>query len=205
MPSANRLILLSNIISEKTKVITDFLASKGLEPPSFDARLELIAATEELHILSLGPRDHIKNICWVALDPLSLQGVCTFKVAEAVPLTSQIPYEEVTKKCHELSGIYVPLYNMRRIIRHAITNHFPPEPELGPVAHNRASRLLLEDETLNAWVELFTVDKWPGFRNAIAAMKKWPGSEESNRTRINVAYGNDLRWFDHISRPVGSG
>jgi hypothetical protein len=124
----------------------------------------------------------------------------TFKVAEAVPLTEKISYEEVTKACQKLSGTYVPLWNMRRLIRHAITNRFFCEPELGYVAHNRASRLLLEDETINAWVGLFTNDMWPGFANTITAMNKWPGSEEPNHTGINVAYGHNLKWFDHTSR-----
>ena len=81
MASSSRLLVLSSVISEKTKVIY-FLTSKGVEPPSFDvnclaeyaispndtdafdARLELIAATKELYALSHGPKDHIRNIFW---------------------------------------------------------------------------------------------------------------------------------------------
>lgn len=81
MASSSRLLVLSSVISEKTKVIY-FLTSKGVEPPSFDvnclaeyaispndtdafdACLELIAATKELYALSHGPKDHIRNICW---------------------------------------------------------------------------------------------------------------------------------------------
>ncbi|KAF4215284.1 hypothetical protein CNMCM8980_010362 [Aspergillus fumigatiaffinis] len=218
MAPSNRLLQLADIISEKTRVITDFLASQGAEPPSFDvnrvaeyaispndteafeARLELIAATKELYALSHGPKDYVRNLCWDALDPLSLQAIWTFRVAEAVPLTGLISYEEVTKKCQQLSGIYVPLFNLRRLVRHAITNRFFCEPELGFIAHNRASQLLLEDETINAWVGLFCNDMWPAFASTITAMKKWPGSEEPNETGVNVAYGHDLKWFDHTSR-----
>jgi hypothetical protein len=82
MAPSNRLLQLADIISEKTRVITDFLASKGTEPPSFDvnrvaeyaispndteafeARLELIAATKELYALSHGPKDYVRNLCW---------------------------------------------------------------------------------------------------------------------------------------------
>jgi hypothetical protein len=134
------------------------------------------------------------------LDPLSLLAIWTFKVAEAVPLSGQISYEEVTKACHQLSGTYVPLRNMRRLIRHAITNRFFIEPELGFVAHNRASRLLLEDEAIHAWVGLFCSDMWPGFASSVAAIQKWPGSDESNQTGINIAYGHDLKWFEHTSQ-----
>lgn len=80
--ASNRLITLSNVIAEKTKVISDFLASKGIDPPSFDvnalpdypippsetvpfeARLELIAASKELYALAHGPKDYIRNLCW---------------------------------------------------------------------------------------------------------------------------------------------
>ncbi|KAL4934950.1 hypothetical protein BDV06DRAFT_229279 [Aspergillus oleicola] len=214
----NRLVQLSNSVSQNAKIITDFLASKGVDVPSFDingvaeypitpsdteafeARLELIAASKELYALSHGPKDYIRNLCWDALDPLSLQAIWTFKVAEAVPLNGSISYEDVTKKCHELSGIYVPLFNLRRLIRHAITNRFFCEPELGSIAHNRASQLLLQDETINAWVGLFTNDMWPAFANTISAMKTWPGSEEANETGVNKAYNHSLRWFDHTSR-----
>lgn len=82
MAPSNRLIELSNIISEKTRAITDYLASKGIEPPSFDvdglpeypispdetipfdAKLELIAASKELYALAHGPKDYIRNLCW---------------------------------------------------------------------------------------------------------------------------------------------
>ncbi|GMF77471.1 unnamed protein product [Aspergillus oryzae] len=218
MASPNRLTVLSNVIAEKTKVISDFLASKGVEPPSFDvdgqadyaisaddkeayeARLELIAASKELYALSHGPKDHIRNICWDAMDPLSLHAIWTFRVPQAVPLNSKISYEDLAEKCHQLSGIFVPLFTFRRIIRHAITNRFFCEPELGFVAHNRASRVLLEEETLDAWVGLFCNDMWPGFVYTVEAMKRWPGSGEPNETGINVAYGHNLNWFDHTSR-----
>lgn len=82
MATPNQLIVLSEVIAKKTKVISDFLAAKGLEPPSFDAaglaeyaisadgveayeaRLDLIEASKELYALSHGPKDHIRNLCW---------------------------------------------------------------------------------------------------------------------------------------------
>ncbi|KAL4915048.1 hypothetical protein BDW62DRAFT_219692 [Aspergillus aurantiobrunneus] len=218
MAPVNRLVQLSDIVSQKAKVITDFLASKGVEVPSFDvdgvaeypitpndteafdARLELIAASKELYALAHGPKDHIRNLCWDALDPLSLQALWTFRVAEAVPLDGLISYEQVTRKCQELSGVDVPLFNLQRLIRHAITNRFFCEPNLGFITHTRASRLLLEDETINAWVGLFSNDMWPAFASTVTAMKTWPGSEEANETGVNIAYRHNLRWFDHTSR-----
>jgi hypothetical protein len=73
---------LSREISEQTKIISDYLESKGLEPASFsvngaseypippreevpfNARLKLIAATKELHDLALGPKDGLRFLAW---------------------------------------------------------------------------------------------------------------------------------------------
>jgi hypothetical protein len=87
--ASNELIKLSNIIAKKTKVLSDYLESKGSGFPSFnidglaeypispeevipfEARLELIAASKELYALAHGPKDHIRNLCWdVSLDEM---------------------------------------------------------------------------------------------------------------------------------------
>jgi hypothetical protein len=73
---------LSDEISKNTKIITEYLSSKGLEAASFDvdgldefpispkddapfkARLDLIAATKELHDISLGPKESLRYLAW---------------------------------------------------------------------------------------------------------------------------------------------
>lgn len=73
---------LSNDIAKNSKIITDYLSSKGLEAASFDvngldefpiapsdevpfkARLELIAATKELHDVALGPKEGLRYLAW---------------------------------------------------------------------------------------------------------------------------------------------
>lgn len=80
--SVERLTALSQAIAEKTAVITDYLTSNGLEAASFDvdglavfpipiaaekpynARLDLIALTKELHDIALGPRETVKYLAW---------------------------------------------------------------------------------------------------------------------------------------------
>lgn len=82
MASLDRLTDLSNEIAQNTKILTEYLSSKGLEAPSFDvngltefsispndeaplkARLELIAATKELHDLALGPKEGLRYLAW---------------------------------------------------------------------------------------------------------------------------------------------
>jgi hypothetical protein len=78
----NSITKLSNEIAENTKIVTDYLDSKGLAVPSFDvngldeypippseeapfkARLKLISLTKELHDLALGPKEGLRFLAW---------------------------------------------------------------------------------------------------------------------------------------------
>jgi hypothetical protein len=78
----NAITILSDQIAENTKIITDYLESKGLEAASFDvdgldsypippseeapfkARLKLINLTKELHDLALGPKEGLRFLAW---------------------------------------------------------------------------------------------------------------------------------------------
>lgn len=97
-------------------------------------------------------------------------------------------------------GLHIPVLNLRRLVRHAMTNRIFREPAKGLVAHTRASRLLLEDAPLNNWVGFMCNDLWRPIASVVGAMKKWPGSEESTETGVNYAYGESLPWFDFIQQ-----
>ncbi|CZR69808.1 related to sterigmatocystin 7-O-methyltransferase precursor [Phialocephala subalpina] len=215
MSSLKRITTLSDEISKNSKILTDYLAEKGLEAASFDvdglaewpiapsdevafkARLNLIAATKELHDLSLGPKEGLRYLAWDSVNQLSLQAMYEFKIYEAVPLSGSISYQDLADK------VNVPMLNLRRLIRHAMTNRIFHEPRKGFVAHTRTSRLLLEDQPLNNWVGFMTNDLWLPIAHVVQAMKKWPGSGESNETSVNLAYGTDVNWFDWIQQDKG--
>lgn len=73
---------LSRGIADNTRVLTERLRSRGIEPPSFQtsgladfplletdtealrARDQVVALTQELHDLVLGPREGLKNLAW---------------------------------------------------------------------------------------------------------------------------------------------
>jgi hypothetical protein len=79
---SNRLTELASTIAENTKVITEYLTSKNLPPPSFEAdgldglsispedkdasaaRSKLVAATRELHDLTVGPKEILRHLAW---------------------------------------------------------------------------------------------------------------------------------------------
>ena len=50
------------------------------------------------------------------------------------------------------------------------------------IAHTAASRLLREDERVNAWVASTCEDMWPAATRVVDALERWPGGEEPNET-----------------------
>lgn len=135
------------------------------------------------------------------VSSLSLQAIWEFKVHEAVPLEGMISYEDLTAKVVELNnGLDIPVLNLRRLLRHAMTNRLFVEPQKGFIAHNRTSRILLEDEKMNSWVGFMTRDLFKPLANVVDAMKKWPGSEEPTETGVNLAYNQSIPWFDFIQQ-----
>lgn len=88
--SIQRMATLSQEISEKTKIITDFLTANGLEAASFDvnglaefpisaeneepfrARLDLIGLTKELYDITLGPKEGLRYLAWDVSSDLKI-------------------------------------------------------------------------------------------------------------------------------------
>ncbi|KAL6864006.1 S-adenosyl-L-methionine-dependent methyltransferase [Trichoderma novae-zelandiae] len=214
-----RMTDLAQQIAAKTKIITDHLTANGLDAASFDvdglaefpisqddegpyeARLDLISLTKELHDIALGPKEGLRYLAWDCVNTLSLQSIWTFKIADAVPPTTPISYESLTTKIRSLND-NLPLspLDLRRLVRHAITNRIFAEPQKGFVAHSRASRLIREDAPLRNWVGFMCNDLWLPVAHVVPAMKKWPASEESTETGVNLAYGHHLPWFDFIQK-----
>lgn len=81
---ASRITQLADEISQSSKIITDYLAEKNLPAPSFDedglnelgispadkdasmARSRLVAATKEIHGLTVGPKESLRHLAWDA-------------------------------------------------------------------------------------------------------------------------------------------
>jgi len=220
MASINRMTTLAKEISEKTTIIVDYLTSRGLEAASFDvnglaefpippeddvpfkARLDLAAATKELHDISVGPKESVRNLAWDCANTLSLRAMWEFNVAQVVPLDGTISFEDLTAKVEEANGLPIGVLNLRRLLRQAMTNRIFCEPIKNQVAHTRASRLLLEDEPLKNWTGFVTHDLWTAVSKVVEAMRKWPASEEPTETSVNLAYNSSTAWFDFLQQDV---
>ncbi|OCL11850.1 O-methyltransferase [Glonium stellatum] len=203
MASRSRLIELTDIIATETNKIDQFLAEHGLPTLSFDpnapadfpvhsgnadiqqARRAVVIATKELHDLMVGPRETIRWMAWSYNDNLSLHAVYHFNVAKAVPVDGEASYTEISKA----TGL--DEVNLKRLVRHAMTNRIFKEPKDGYVAHTAASRLLVDDPQMIDWVGLCSADFFPAAAHTVDAMVKYPGSQEPGEAGFTVAWRHE--------------
>lgn len=120
------------------------------------------------HLLTQGPVQSVSS--------LSLHAIYHFQIAQGVPIHQEISYADLEKK------VNLDVVNLRRLVRHAMTNHIIREPRPGFVAHTSSSRLLAEDKQLQGWVGFFSEDLWQPLAHTVDAMDRWPGSQEPRET-----------------------
>lgn len=135
--ASSRLSELSTIIAEKTALIEQYLASKGLPQPSFkpnapaelgpiaheddaiqQARLDLIDATKELRDLAIGPSDLLRYQPWEVRTSLysTLLGVevldslarLTPNVPIRPPTTTSVFVRSITLRSHQRLALTRP-------------------------------------------------------------------------------------------------
>lgn len=203
MASGSRLTELTNIIATETKKIDQFFAKNSIPHLSFDpdapadfpvpssnaeiqeARRTVVNATKELHDLMVGPRETIRWMAWSFNDNLSLHAAYHFNVAKAVPVDGKASYVEISKA----TGL--DEVNLKRLVRHAMTNRIFREPNDGFVAHTAASRLLVDDSQMIDWVGLCSADFFPAAAHTVDAMVKYPGSQEPGEAGFTVAWRHE--------------
>ncbi|KAI2469740.1 S-adenosyl-L-methionine-dependent methyltransferase [Annulohypoxylon bovei var. microspora] len=194
----SKMITLAQKISAETEKVEAYFNENGLQAPSFDvdassdfpempddisrSRREIIHATKELQDLMVGPRESVRWMAWDFMGTQSLQLINHYGIAKLVPLNGSITLSQLQSKT-TLDPI-----NLARLLRHAMTNHLFQEPKPGVIAHTAASRLLVEDQTLQAWVAFNTEDVYPGSAHVIDALKKYPSATNLTQTGFNFAF-----------------
>ncbi|KAK8124677.1 O-methyltransferase- family 2 [Apiospora kogelbergensis] len=196
--SIQRMGQLSALVSEKTQILTDFLSTK--EGPNASS-----LSSDELAGLPISPDDSktfkarkLESAGLGSTDQLSLQVIWEFRIAETVPANDSITYDEISAKVQECTGKVILPFQLRTLLRHAMTNRVFCEPQKNRVAHTQMSRLLATNPKSNAWVGFLTGDLFPAFANVVAAMETWPGSQEPNETGVNIAYNENLPFYDFV-------
>ena len=88
-------------------------------------------------------------------DVLSLRAVYHYNVFSKFPLGGSASYDELAAKCG------VNTIDLRRLLRHAMTNHIFQEKE-GRVEHTAATRVLLENEMIRNIMGIMTEEMFQG-------------------------------------------
>lgn len=106
-----------------------------------------------------------------------------------MPLQGDISYTDIA------SAAGVDEKDLRRLLRHAMTNRIFREPRDGYVSHTAASRVLLDDAQMNDWVGLCTAEFFQAASQTINAMVLYPGSQEPRHTGYSLAHAPETSMF----------
>jgi hypothetical protein len=131
-------------------------------------------------------------------------------VAKLVPVDSSITLAELQTKT-TLDPI-----NLARLLRLAMTNGIFCEPKPGVIAHTAASRVLAEDENMQAWVGFNGEDIFRASGHVVQALKTYPEATSLTRTGFQFAFdtvdkepmfatfGKDPEWARRMGRAMAS-
>ena len=115
-------------------------------------------------------------------------------MASSFPVNEETSFSDIARKCQLDEDV------VRRIVRHATTNHIFNELGNGSIVHTAASKALAQVPFLREWLEQACDDMWPATSRFVSAIVKWPASEEPSESAFNVAFGTQSSYFDEIAK-----
>ncbi|KFY27975.1 hypothetical protein V493_03176 [Pseudogymnoascus sp. VKM F-4281 (FW-2241)] len=192
------MVKLSQTIARETEKVDAYFRKNSIPTPTFEvdgpsnhptlpeeiqkARLAVVKAAADLKDLMVGPKETLRWMAWDHNNSLSLKAVSQFKLANAFPPGSTATFAELSKVAN------VDEMNIRRLLRHAMTNRIFKEVSPGVVAHTAASKALANDDLLQDWVGFCVQDLWPAAVATLEALTRFPGSQEDTQTGFQVAF-----------------
>lgn len=203
--SGSRILELALNISVSSAKIHNYLSEHALPLPSFDiesptaillseevesARSMALDASLELYNLLLGPKELLHN--QVHNNLVSLHAISHYHIASAFPVGHEATFQEIASVC----GLREP--EVRRMLRHATTNHIFREVRKGIIVHTAASKLLAEDSQMQDWVSVNCDEMWPAAQRTVEALRKWPGSQEPNHTGFGLANNAEGSFYSEM-------
>ncbi len=81
-------------------------------------------------------------------------------MAQHVPQAAAITFDNLARHC----GLNIN--DLRRFLRVATSRHVFKEPDVGSIAHTAASRLLVDNPMLEAWILNIAEEFWPSLARA---------------------------------------
>ncbi|PQE14635.1 O-methyltransferase protein [Rutstroemia sp. NJR-2017a BVV2] len=171
------------------------------------AREEVIKATAELGELLTGAEQGLRCLAWDSLAVMSsrmnaeeitaqqfaitaghlslqywyLPHKLTAVTAQSFPINGTSTFEEIAEK------VGLDIINVRRLLRHAMTNRIFQEVKPGVIAHTAASKILAEDQAMADWVGFCVEDMWPASEKTIPALDQYPSASEPTQSGFCLA------------------
>ncbi|KAL2036960.1 hypothetical protein N7G274_010245 [Stereocaulon virgatum] len=191
MLSISRIAELASVIQAHTLIVDEYVSSHRLPSPSFDVSMPpqlhlpetiesfataIIEATSELHSLLLGLMSFLVHQIDSPHNLISLHAISRFQIASSFLIDKETSFVEIARECQ------LDEDEIRRIIRHATTNHTFKKPKNGIRVHMAASKALVEVPLLREWLQQACDDMWPAASRFVYATVKWSASEEPSQT-----------------------
>ena len=89
------------------------------------------------------------------MNAAALSVIHSLKIAQHIPLKHQVSIEALAE------AVGIPASDLKTVLRLAMTDYVFHEPSPGMVAHTAASRLLLENPLISAWIDIGVEEMFP--------------------------------------------
>ncbi|KAF2102109.1 O-methyltransferase [Rhizodiscina lignyota] len=198
MSNSSQLLALASAIQTQVTAIHEHLASSGQAGPSFngqspetnyagidDIRAATLESLTRLHDLLSTPREILQHRS--PTDFLSRHALDRLGIYDVIPVNETRTYEQLSATTKQ------PVRTLRRILRHAMTQHIFYEPQSGVVAHTQVSRLLTENSKIRDYYGTVCQEVWPAATRTVDALEKWPGSTQREESGYVLATGKPLQ------------
>jgi hypothetical protein len=104
-----------------------------------------------------------------------------------VPVDGETTFEKIAEECN------LNVTDVMRFLRCAMARNVLAEPKKGFVVHTAASRALINNPMLEAWILNVAEEFWPSVTRMVDATEQWPGSEEPNESVVHLNASHDPR------------
>jgi hypothetical protein len=125
---------------------------------------------------------------------VSVQAIQRFGLANAFAVGETSTFDAIAQTCE------LPVDDVRRLLRHAMTFCIFRESSPGVVAHTAASKVLAQIPPLGLLVGFLSGEMWPSATRIVDALERWPGSEEPHQAGYALAFHTDQAIFDAVGR-----
>lgn len=168
------------------------------------AKASLLDAAERLVNAYRSPRQWLVDLSFQHCATATLQLIMRYRLHHAVPLQGSISFDEIADAIvASEKKSKVPASLVERLLQHAMSFGLFTPAANGRIAHNDASRLLVTDPDLEAWMYLCSNIAYPAGAQLPKAIEQYGASSEPNETAYSVSIGRRISQFERFREPDG--